>query len=271
MPNADQGKLTGQAAIVTGAGRGIGRAVALRLMREGAAVAIADIAIERARQTVSAIEESGGRAIALSVDTASRSSVDAMVASAAEAFGRIDILVNNAAIARSAPFLDQSAEDWADHIGINLSGVFHCSQAAARVMATAGYGRIISITSIAGMMGPLDFPAYGAAKAGVIGLTRAMALELADHGITANAIAPGPIDTELLREAWSPAAYSARAQHIPVARLGQADEIAYAVLMLAAPEAAYITGVVLPVDGGAAAAGSYMSEKFRRRSVEAPG
>ena len=266
VPVETSGKLAGQAAIVTGAARGIGRAVAGRLAREGAAVMIADIALDRAREAAAEIEAAGTRAVAVAVDTGDRTSVDAMVAASLQAFGRLDILVNNAAIARSAAFLDQPPEEWDDHIRTNLTGVFHCSQAAARVMAAAGCGRIVSIASIAGMMGPIDFPAYGAAKAGVIGLTRAMALELADHGITANAIAPGPIDTELLREAWSPEAYRARARHIPVQRLGQAAEIAYAVMTLVAPEAAYISGVVLPVDGGASAAGSYMSEKFRRRS-----
>lgn len=120
------------------------------------------------------------------------------------------------------------------------------------------------------MVGPLDFPAYGAAKAGVIGLTRTMALELADYGITANAIAPGPIDTELLREAWTPESYIARAAHIPVRRLGKAEKIAYAVLMLVSPQASYINGALPPVDGDASAAGSYMSEKFRRRSITPP-
>jgi NAD(P)-dependent dehydrogenase (short-subunit alcohol dehydrogenase family) len=240
--------------------------VALRLAREGAAIAIADIVIERAEAVVAEIGAAGGRAIAIGVDTADRASVDAMVARTTDALGRIDILINNAAIARSAGFLEQTQEEWESHIRINLTGFFNCAQATARVMAAAGYGRIVSIASIAGLMGPIDFSAYGASKAGVIGLTRAMALELSDHGITANAIAPGPIDTELLREAWSSDAYAARARHIPVQRLGQAEEIAHAVLMLAVPEAGYITGVVLPVDGGAYAAGSYMSEKFRRRT-----
>jgi 3-oxoacyl-[acyl-carrier protein] reductase len=263
--------LAGQAAIVTGAGRGIGRVVAQTLADNGAHIVAGDIAADRAQQTAEAINASGGEALGLQVDVRDRKSVDAMVEQAVARFSRIDILVNNAAIARTASFLDQSLEDWNDHIDINLSGCFNCAQAAARVMAKAGYGRIVSIASIAGMMGPLDFPAYGAAKAGVIGLTRTMALELADYGITANAIAPGPIDTELLREAWTPEAYVARAAHIPVRRLGKPEEIAYAVLMLAGPQAGYINGALVPVDGGASAAGSYMSEKFRRRSVTPPG
>ena len=262
--------LSGQVAIVTGSGRGIGAVVARTLAEHGASIVVADILEERAQQTADAIVANGGHALPIHVDTRDRKNVDAMIEQTVARFGRIDILVNNAGIARTATFLDTSLEDWNDHIGINLSGCFHCAQSAARVMAKAGYGRIISIASIAGLMGPLDFPAYGAAKAGVIGLTRTMALELADYGITANAIAPGPIDTELLREAWTPEAYVARAAHIPVRRLGKAEEIAYAILMLASPQAAYINGAILPVDGGAAAAGSYMSEKFRRRSVTPP-
>jgi 3-oxoacyl-[acyl-carrier protein] reductase len=262
--------LSGQVAIVTGSGRGIGAVVARTLAEHSASIVVADILEDRARQTAEAINASGGDALPVHLDTRDRANVDAMIEQTVARFGRIDILVNNAGIARTATFLDTSLEDWNDHIGINLSGCFHCAQSAARVMAKAGYGRIITIASIAGLMGPLDFPAYGAAKAGVIGLTRTMALELADYGITANAIAPGPIDTELLREAWTPEAYIARAAHIPVRRLGKAEEIAYAVLMLASPQAAYINGAVLPVDGGASAAGSYMSEKFRRRSITPP-
>ncbi len=262
--------LADQVAIVTGAGRGIGRVVAQTLAENGARIVAVDVAKERAQTTADAIKAAGGDALAAGLDVRDRKDVEAMVEKAVAQFGRLDILVNNAAIARTASFLDTSLEDWNDHIDINLSGCFHCAQTAARVMAKAGYGRIVSLASIAGLMGPLDFPAYGAAKAGVIGLTRTMALELADFGITANAIAPGPIDTELLREAWTPEAYIARAAHIPVRRLGKPEEIAHAILMLVSPQAAYINGVVLPVDGGAFAAGSYTSEKFRRRSIAPP-
>lgn len=262
--------LTGQVAIVTGAGRGIGAIVARTLAEHGAKIVVADIDAERAQKTTDAIKASSGDALSVRVDTRDRTSVEAMTEQTVAKFGRIDILVNNAGIARTATFLDTSLVDWNDHIGINLSGCFHCAQSAARVMAKAGYGRIVSIASIAGMVGPLDFPAYGAAKAGVIGLTRTMALELADYGITANAIAPGPIDTELLREAWTPESYIARAAHIPVRRLGKAEKIAYAVLMLVSPQASYINGALPPVDGDASAAGSYMSEKFRRRSITPP-
>jgi 3-oxoacyl-[acyl-carrier protein] reductase len=258
--------LEAHVAIVTGAGRGIGRAVALRLAREGARLVLADIVGDRTEVVAGEIEALGGGALALAIDTTDRGAVDAMIARAIATWGRIDILVNNAAIARSAAFLETSQADWDDHLRINLTGYFNCAQAAAREMAKTRYGRIVSIASIAGLMGALDFAAYGTTKAGVIGLTRAMAIELSDFGITANAIAPGPIDTELLREAWSPAAYAARARHVPIERLGKVEEIAHTVLMLAAPEAGYISGVTIPVDGGASSAGSYMSEKYRRRT-----
>jgi 3-oxoacyl-[acyl-carrier protein] reductase len=268
MADVGEGILKGQVAVVTGAGRGIGRAVAERLASRGARIVMADLLPERIESAAAELVAGGAGAIAVQVDTGSRQQIDAMMARALDAFGRIDILVNNAGIARGATFLDTSPEHWDDHIRINLGGIFHCSQAAARVMAKVGYGRIVSIASVAGLMGPIDLSAYGASKAGVIGLTRAMALELAEHGITANAIAPGPIDTELLREAWTPEAYAERARHIPAGRLGQVNEIAHAVEMLVSPEAAYISGVTLPVDGGSVAAGAYMVERYRRLKAE---
>lgn len=266
MTNSQSGMLGQQVAIVTGAGQGIGKAVAERLAERGANVVVADLVRERAEATVADLVAAGRRAIAVQVDTGKRDQIDAMVAHTIEAWGRIDILVNNAGIARGARFLETSPDHWDDHIRVNLGGVFHCSQAVARVMASAGYGRIVSIASVAALMGPIDLSAYGASKSGVIGLTRAMALELAEYGITANAIAPGPIDTELLREAWPKEAYAERSRHIPAGRLGQVVEIAHAVEMLVSPEAGYISGITLPVDGGSVAAGAYMVEKYRRES-----
>jgi len=262
--------LTEQTAVVTGAGRGIGRAVAHRLAALGARVVVADLLAERAVSVAAELTANGFKAIPVQVDTGNRHQIDCMIARTLETFGTVEILVNNAGIARAARFLDTSAALWEDHIRINLSGIFHCSQAAAKVMAGARYGRIISIASVAGLIGPIDLCAYGASKAGGIGLTRAMALELAEYGITANAIAPGPIDTELLREAWSPEAYAERSRHIPLGRLGQVAEIAHVVEMLASPEAGYISGVTIPVDGGSVAAGAYMVERYRRAKSASP-
>ncbi|HEY8678863.1 MAG TPA: SDR family oxidoreductase [Candidatus Dormibacteraeota bacterium] len=150
-----------------------------------------------------------------------------------------------------------------------MSGTFYCSQAAAREMAKQRYGRIVNLSSVAGLIGPIDLAAYGAAKAGIVGLTRAAALDLADFGITVNAIAPGPIETELMLGVWSAEALRERPQHGAIARFGTVDEIAHTALFLASPESGFITGITVSVDGGAVAAGAYMVEKYRRRKAAA--
>ncbi len=255
----------GQTALVTGAARGIGKAIALAIAREGADVAIADLDGAGARATADAVEKLGRRAFAAVCDVGDHAQVQRMVADAVGALGKIDVLVNDAGVAKAEPFLEITKENWENHLRTHLFGTFYCSQAAARDMAKRRYGRIVTIASVAGFMGPLDLAPYGAAKSGMIGLTRAMAFELADHGITANAVAPGPIDTELLRKAWSKEALAERADHIPARRLGTVEEVAHAVLFLASREAAYVSGAVIVIDGGSVAAGAYMVEKYRRR------
>ena len=202
-------------------------------------------------------------------DVSDYDQVQKFVADSVKALGTPHILINNAVIAKGQPFLEITRENWENHLKIHLFGTFCCSQAVAREMAKRGYGRIISIASVAGLMGPIEVAPYGAAKAGIIGLTRAMALELADYGITANAIGPGPVDTELLRTAWSKEAYEERSDHIPVRWLGRVEEIAHAALFLAERESSYISGSVLVVDGGSVTAGAYMVEKYRRRKAAA--
>lgn len=261
-------QLQGHVALITGAGRGIGKAIALRFAREGADIAVLDLNGESAQQTGEEISALGRRVFVKAVDVGDYDHIQATVHEAAVSLGKLDICVNNAGIAKAQPFLEITRENWERHLHVHLFGSFYCAQAAAREMAKQKYGRIVNIASVAGLMGPIDLAPYGAAKAGIIGLVHAAALDLADYGITINAIAPGPIDSELLR-VWPPDALRERAQHQPVARLGTVDEIAHAALFLASPDSGYINGAVLVVDGGAVAAGSYMVEKYRRRKASA--
>tara|TARA_R110000868_G_scaffold177101_6_gene415394 strand:+ start:153 stop:956 length:804 start_codon:yes stop_codon:yes gene_type:complete len=260
-------QLEGQTALITGGGRGIGRAIALRLAHEGADVALADLNEDWAQETAQKVTELGRKSLVVRTDVGDYDQVQSLAAQTVGTLGKIDILVNNAGISKARPFLELSKEDWEAQLRTHMSGTFYCSQAAARDMSKRGYGRIICISSVAALMGPIDLAAYGAAKAGVAGLVRAMALELADHGITANAVAPGPIDTELLRSAWPKDVYEERANHIPVQRLGVVEEIAHAVAFFASPQSGYISGTILPVDGGSVAAGAYMVEQYRRRKA----
>jgi NAD(P)-dependent dehydrogenase (short-subunit alcohol dehydrogenase family) len=262
-------ELEGQVAIVTGAGRGIGQAIARRFAEEGAAVAVLDINRATAVETVEIIRQRGGKAFGVVADVSSHEQVGMAVAEVTLELGRIDILINNAGIENRASFLEISPEDWRRQLEVNLSGTFFCTQAAARKMAIHGYGRVVNLSSVAGLIGPIDLAAYGAAKAGIIGLTRAAALDLADYGITVNAIAPGPIETELMLGVWTAEALRERPQHGAIARFGTVEEIAHTALFLASRESAFITGVTVPVDGGATAAGAYMVEKYRRRRVDA--
>lgn len=259
--------LEGQVALITGSGRGIGKAIALRFAREGADIAVLDVHRERAEATAREVLSVGRRATVRVADVSDFQAVQAAVSEVAAELGRLDVLVNNAGIETRAPFLEIRPEDWRRQLDVNLSGTFYCTQAAAREMAPRGYGRIINLSSVAGLIGPIDLAAYGASKAGVIGLTRAAALDLADYGITVNAIAPGPIETELMLGAWTAEALRERPQHGAIARFGTVDEIAHTALFLAAPEAGFITGTTISVDGGAVAAGAYMVEKYRRRKA----
>jgi len=257
--------LEGQVAVVTGAGRGIGKAIALRFAREGADIAVIDVNVDGAAATAREVEAAGRRSSVTQADVSDFRAVRAAIAKIAMDFGRIDILVNNAGVEKRAPFLDILPEDWQRQLDVNLSGTFYCTQAPALEMAKKGYGRIVNLSSVAGVIGPIDLAAYGASKAGVIGLTRAAALDLADYGITVNAIAPGPIETELMLGAWTADALRERPQHGAIARFGTVEEIAHTALFLASIDSGFITGVTLSVDGGAVASGAYMVEKYRRR------
>lgn len=240
--------LTGRVALVTGASRGIGRAIAVSLAAGGAHV-IAAARGDNASGTVDAIRAAGGSAERASLDITDAASVDAVVKQVLDTHGRIDILVNNAGITRDQLMLRMKREDWDTVIAANLTGAFTCVQAVLKSMVRARGGRIINITSVVGEAGNAGQANYAASKAGLIGFTKALALEVASRGITVNAVAPGLIDTDMTR-AISEGAHEEWAKKIPLQRLGTPDDIAGAVRFLASDEAAYITGHVLAVNGG---------------------
>ncbi|NEO97595.1 MAG: 3-oxoacyl-[acyl-carrier-protein] reductase [Symploca sp. SIO2E9] len=241
-------QLNDQVAIVTGASRGIGKAVALALAAEGAKVVVNYAnSSEAAEQVVTAITEAGGEALALQADVSKFEQVEALLKDTLSKLGRIDILVNNAGITRDNLLLRMKPEDWQAVINLNLTGVFFCTKAVSKVMLKQRSGRIINIASIAGQMGNPGQANYSAAKAGVIGFTKTVAKELASRGITVNAVAPGFIVTDMTKGLDSDDIL----KYIPLNRYGKPEEVAGMVRFLAADQAAaYITGQVFNVDGG---------------------
>ena len=244
--------LTGKNALVTGGSRGIGKAVCLELARQGANVAVNYAGrAQAAEEVAAACRELGVEAFAVQADVADAAAVDAMVKEVAARFGRVDILVNNAGITRDKLALQMKEEDFDAVLDTNLKGAFLCMKAAARTMMKQRYGRIVSLSSVVGLRGNAGQTNYAASKAGIIGLTKSIAKELASRGVTANAVAPGFIDTDMTA-AMSEAAKAATLASIPLGKLGKPEDVAAAVAFLASEEAGYITGQVLAVDGGMA-------------------
>jgi NAD(P)-dependent dehydrogenase (short-subunit alcohol dehydrogenase family) len=248
-------RLQNEVVIVTGAGRGIGSVIAHRFAAEGAQVVVADLDEASARRTADEINAAGGRAIGLKVDVGESVAVHELIETTCRQFGQVDVLVNNAGIGLNKPFLTTTLEEWELQLKVNLTGQFLCGQAAARAMVTRGGGRIVNVASISGQRGGQGRAAYGAAKAGVILLTKVMAVELSPLGVRVNAVAPGPVDTDQSRETHTPSTRRAYYDRIPARRYGEREEIAAAVLFLASRESSFVSGHVLNVDGGFNAAG----------------
>lgn len=244
------GKLEGKTAVVTGASRGIGRAIALQLAEEGANVVVNYSGSEdKALQVVEEIKNIGRNAIAVKANVSDNESVQNLMSQALEAFGTIDVLINNAGITRDNLIMRMKEDEWDDVISTNLKGVFLCTKAVTRQMMKQRAGRIINISSIVGVMGNAGQANYVAAKAGVIGLTKTTARELASRNILVNAIAPGFIETEMT-DALPEDIKGAMLAQIPLAQLGQPEHIAKAVVFLASDDSSYMTGQVLHIDGG---------------------
>lgn len=242
-------RLQNRVAIITGAANGIGKTTAQTFIREGAKVLLADYDLETGMQLASQWKKEGAEVSFQQVDVSNQESVQAMVARTIELWGRVDILVNNAGITADAMLHKLTPEKWQQVIDVNLTGVFYCTQAVLPVMTQQKSGRVLNASSVSGVYGNVGQTNYAASKAGVIGMTKSWAKELAHHGILVNAVAPGFIETRMVEKVPDPVLNQIRVG-IPVGRFGKPEDIANAYLFLASDEASYITGIVLHVDGG---------------------
>jgi 3-oxoacyl-[acyl-carrier protein] reductase len=241
--------LNGRVAIVTGAAQGIGRAIAESLAQAGADIAVADLDLGRSRETVSAVEKLGRKALSVKVNVADANDTKAMIEQVLKAWEKIDILVNNAGITRDGLLLRMKEEDWNLVLQVNLNGTFNCTKAVLQPMTKRRYGRIVNIASIVGVMGNAGQANYSASKAAIIGFTKTVGREYAIRNVTVNAVAPGFIDTAMTHGLPSDVKETLQKQ-IPLGRLGTPADIAAAVRFLVSEDAAYITGHVLHVNGG---------------------
>ncbi len=260
LPPQHVSPLRGKTALVTGAARGIGKAIAAALAREGAAVVAVDLQADALEETAKELRDAGLAVHAAVADVTQGRSIERLVQDTVARTGRIDILVNNAGVVSNTPILDLAEEEWDRTLAANLKGVFVCSQSAARVMSKQRSGRIVNIASLSGKVGAPGQAAYCASKHGVLGLTKVLAIDLAPFGINVNAICPGNTETEMMRHVLTKRAES-RGQTFdnltqgilaktPLGRFGQPDDIAQVVLFLVSPAADYITGQTIDVDGG---------------------
>jgi len=244
-------KLKNRVAIVTGAARGIGKAIVLTFAREGAKVALVDVDRDQLDLVKDEISKNKGEALSLPCDITQSPQVKEMVNQVQEAFGRVDILVNNAGIIRRGTIETVTEEDWDRVIEVNLKGTFNCCKAVFGIMKQQGYGKIVNISSIAGKMGDItSAPGYGPSKAGIDALTKTLARQLAPYGINVNGVAPHAIETEMSAQ-WSEERRREIIASIPLGRLGKPEDVAEAVLFLVSDEASFITGEILDVNGGA--------------------
>jgi 3-oxoacyl-[acyl-carrier protein] reductase len=242
-------KLAGRVALVTGGARGIGKAICERLAVEGAAIAVVDIMLEVAQKTADEFVQKGVDAMAIAANVAKPEDADAAVKACVDKFGKIDILVNNAGVTRDGLMMRMTEQDWDLVLAVNLKGTFNFTKAATRYMMKARYGKIVNIASVVGRMGNAGQANYSASKAGVIGLTKTTGKEFASRNITANAVAPGYIATEMT-EKLSDEARKAFLDVIPMKRAGTPEDVANVVYFLCSPDSDYVSGQVIGVDGG---------------------